>query len=249
MHKRQHRNGDYGVLQLKNIRKKYHKKIAVDDISLMIHKGDVWGLIGANGAGKSTTISMMATLLKPDEGDILYDGISIVRRPKEFRKILGLVPQDLALYEELTGMDNLIFWGRAYKIPRAELKNRMLEIIEIIGLDETILKGKVKQYSGGMKRRLNIGVALLHHPDVVIMDEPTVGIDIISRNRILEAIHTLRERGTTVIYTGHYMEEMEQICNQICIMEAGKIIISGEKESLLQQGKNSLEKFYLSTIS
>lgn len=239
----------YWVLQLVNVKKKYHKKIAVDDINLTIHSGDILGLIGANGAGKSTTISMIATLLKPDQGDILYEGISIVKKPKQFREILGLVPQDIALFEDLTGMDNLIFWGKAHKITKQELRNRILEIIDIIGLDEGVLKEKVKQYSGGMKRRLNIGVALLHHPNVVIMDEPTVGIDVISRNRILEAIRTLRERGTTVIYTGHYMEEMEQICNQICIMEAGKIVIAGEKESLLQQGKNSLEKFYLSTIS
>lgn len=237
------------MLEVKHLKKMYNKKLAVDDICITIQKGDVLGLIGSNGAGKSTTLSMIATLIKPDSGDILYKGKSIVKSPNPYRSILGFVPQEIALYQELTGMDNLIFWGKAYDLSLKELKNRIEEVIQITGLEKEVLKGRVKEYSGGMKRRLNIGVALLHQPELVIMDEPTVGIDVISRTRILDTILKINQMGTTVIYTGHYMEEMEKICNQICIMEAGKIVVSGEKEQLLQEGKNSLEKFYINTIN
>lgn len=237
------------MLEINHLKKTYNKKLVVDDICLTIHKGDVLGLIGSNGAGKSTTLSMIATLIKPDSGDILYKGKSIVKSPNQYRSILGFVPQEIALYQELTGMDNLIFWGKAYDLTSEELKNRVEEVIQITGLEKEVLKGRVKEYSGGMKRRLNIGVALLHQPELVIMDEPTVGIDVVSRTRILDTILKINQMGTTVIYTGHYMEEMEKICSQICIMEAGKIIISGEKEELLQKGKNRLEEFYINMIN
>jgi len=218
-------------LSIRNIKKQYGDLVAVDDVSFEIKKGEIMGLLGPNGAGKSTTISMISTLFKPDQGDILIDDESILEHPKEIQKILGVVPQEIALYEEFTGYENLKFWGTAYNLSGKKLKNQIEKISEIIGIKER-LKDKVKEYSGGMKRRINIGAALLHEPEVLILDEPTVGIDPQSRNHILEAIKTLNKEGMTVIYTTHYMEEVEAICSYINIMDEGKIIASGTKEEL-----------------
>jgi ABC-2 type transport system ATP-binding protein len=218
-------------LSIKNIKKKYGELLAVNDVSFEIKKGEIMGLLGPNGAGKSTTISMISTLFKPDEGDIRIDEKSIVEHPREIQKILGVVPQEIALYEEFTGYENLKFWGTAYNLNGKELKNQIERVSEIIGIKDR-LKDKVKEYSGGMKRRINIGAALLHEPEILILDEPTVGIDPQSRNHILEAIKDLNEKGMTVIYTTHYMEEVEAICSTINIMDEGKIIASGTKEEL-----------------
>lgn len=237
------------MLALIKVKKYYKKNKAVDGISFQVKKGEIFGLIGSNGAGKSTIISMIATMIKPDEGDILFQGQSLVSNPKVIREYLGYVPQDIALYLTLSGRDNLIFWGYAYHVKKDILPERISEICEIIGFTEDMLKQKVSTYSGGMKRRLNIGVALLHHPELVIMDEPTIGIDIVARNQILESVKKLSNKGTTIIYCGHYMEEIEQICNTICILDKGKKIACGEKESLLNysnysQGRKTLESLY-----
>lgn len=218
-------------IKVKNIKKKYGDLLAVDNISFDIKKGEIMGLLGPNGAGKSTTISMISTLFKPDEGDILIDDKSIIDYPKNIQNILGIVPQEIALYEEFTGYENLKFWGTAYNLSGKELKKQIEKVSEIIGIKDR-LKDKVKEYSGGMKRRINIGAALLHEPEILILDEPTVGIDPQSRNHILEAIKRLNKNGMTVIYTTHYMEEAEAICSYINIMDEGKIIASGTKEEL-----------------
>jgi ABC-2 type transport system ATP-binding protein len=238
------------MLRLIDVKKSYHKNKAVDGISFEVKKGEVFGLIGSNGAGKSTTISMIATLLKPDEGDILYQGVSLVKDPKIIRNNLGYVPQDIGLYPSLSGFDNFIFWGKAYHVPSDLLHKRINEVCNVIGFTKDILKQKVKTYSGGMKRRLNIGVALLHQPQIVIMDEPTVGIDIVTRNQILDAVKILRDNGTTVIYCGHYMEEVEKICDTICILEKGKKIAYGNKDTLLSNpsGRKTLENLYLELL-
>lgn len=220
-------------LSLEGISKSYGDLKAVDNISINVEKGEITGLLGPNGAGKSTTISMISTLFKPDQGDILYDEKSIIKNPKSFQKVLGVVPQEIALYEDFTGYENLKFFGSLYHLSGKELKNKIDEIAEIIGI-KSRLKDKVKEYSGGMKRRLNIGVALLHSPELLILDEPTVGIDPQSRNHILSAIKDLNEKGMTVIYTTHYMEEVEAICSYINIMDEGKIIASGTKEELYE---------------
>ena len=234
------------MLQLLNVKKYFKNNKAVDGISFQVQKGGVVGLIGANGAGKSTTISMIATMLKPDEGDILFHGQSLVRDPKVIREHLGYVPQDIALYLSLTGRDNLLFWGKAYHVSNSVLPDRITEICNIIGFTEDMLKQKVSSYSGGMKRRLNIGVALLHHPELVIMDEPTVGIDIVARNQILEAVKKLSDQGVTVIYCGHYMEEVERISDTICMLDKGKIMVCGNKDRLLNELKENktLEGLY-----
>jgi ABC-2 type transport system ATP-binding protein len=221
------------MLKVENLYKNYGNIRAVDGISFEVKRGEVFGLLGPNGAGKSTTISIISTLLPPTEGEIFFEGESIFKNSKNLRQKLGIVPQDIALYPTLTGYENLRFWGNLYGLKGAELKERINEVADIIGLNER-LKDKVKKYSGGMKRRLNIGAALLHKPDLLIMDEPTVGIDPQSRSHILDTVLKLSAQGMTIIYTTHYMEEAEELCSRICIMDEGKIIASGTKQELVE---------------
>ena len=232
------------MLELLNVKKYFKDNKAVDGISFRVEKGEILGLIGANGAGKTTTISMIATLSKPDSGYIYYEGQDIIKNPVVLRKNLGYVPQEVALYPSLSGMDNLRFWGRANHIRGKELVERIYEVSKIINLSEDYLNKKVGSYSGGMKRRLNIGAALLHKPMLILMDEPTVGLDVEARNQILETVIELKKQGAGIIYTGHYMEEMEKICDKICMIDRGKCVLFGEKDKLLQ-GKSSLEQLYL----
>ena len=226
------------LLNVKNVSKQFKKIQAVDNISFVLNKGDILGLLSPNGAGKSTTISMISTLIAPDSGEIFYVGEDIIKKPKVIQESMGYVPQEIALYPMLSGKENLIFWGRAYGLKGSRLKEKAEEVSQIIGIKER-LKDKVKTYSGGMKRRLNIGVALLHDPELIIMDEPTVGIDPQSRKHILDTVLELNKKGMTVIYTSHYMEEVEYLCNQICIMDQGKIIAEGTKEELIQRYNSS----------
>ena len=221
------------MLKVENLYKNFGNIAAVDGISFEVKRGEVFGLLGPNGAGKSTTISIISTLLPPTEGEIFFEGESIFKNSKNLRQKLGIVPQDIALYPTLTGYENLRFWGNLYGLKGAELKERINEVADIIGLNER-LKDKVKKYSGGMKRRLNIGAALLHKPDLLIMDEPTVGIDPQSRSHILDTVLKLSAQGMTIIYTTHYMEEAEELCSRICIMDEGKIIASGTKQELVE---------------
>lgn len=220
------------LLEVRNLSKSYKDINAVDGISFEVNKGEVFGLLGPNGAGKSTTISMISTLIKPNGGDILYEGEDIIKKPKKIQQKLGIVPQEIALYPTLTGYDNLKFWGHVYGLRGKELKNRVDEVAEIVGLKDR-LKDRIEKYSGGMKRRINIGVALLHKPEFLIMDEPTVGIDPQSRNHILDTVLKLNKEGMTIIYTSHYMEEVEYLCTRVSIMDKGKIIASGTQDELI----------------
>ncbi len=221
------------MLKVENLYKDFGSVKAVEGISFEVKKGQVFGLLGPNGAGKSTTISIISTLIKPTNGDVLFEGTSILSNPSLIRKKLGVVPQDIALYPTLTGYENLSFWGSIYGLRGLELKKRINDVSEIIGLNGRI-KDKVEKYSGGMKRRLNIGAALLHMPELLIMDEPTVGIDPQSRNHILDTVLELNRKGITIIYTSHYMEEVEYLCNELCIMDEGKIIASGTHQELVE---------------
>jgi ABC-2 type transport system ATP-binding protein len=234
------------MLELLDVKKYFKDNRAVDGISFSVDKGEILGLIGANGAGKTTTLSMIATLIKPDSGNIYYDGQDIIKNPAVMRTSLGYIPQEIALYPSLSGMDNLRFWGRANHIRGNELKVRIEEVSWIINLDKRILNRKVSSYSGGMKRRLNIGAALLHEPKLIIMDEPTVGLDVDARNQILDTIKALKQQGAGIIYAGHYMEEMERICDKICIIDRGKCVLFGDR-LLLQSTGRSLEQLYLET--
>ena len=221
------------MLVVKEIRKSYGKHVAVKDVTFSVGKGEAFGLLGPNGAGKSTTIAMICGLLPYESGDILIDGLSVKKEPRNVKKIIGIVPQEIALYPTMTAHDNLLFWGRMYGLTRAQGKRRAKVVLGIIGLQDRA-KHKVETFSGGMKRRLNIGAALMHEPELLIMDEPTVGIDPQSRNHILETVKHLNQEGMTVIYTSHYMEEVENLCDRIGIVDEGKIIALGKKEELCE---------------
>ncbi len=199
---------------------------------MFIERGEIVGLLGPNGAGKSTAISMLSSLIEPTTGDVRLNNKSVVKNPVPLREVIGIVPQEIALYNDLTAEENLQFFGRIYRLKGDERKQKIDEVLKQIGLTEK-RKEVVKKFSGGMKRRLNIGVALLHDPELIIMDEPTVGIDPQSRNYILETVKRLnKEKQMTVLYTSHYMEEVEFLCDRIYIMDRGNLIASGTKEEI-----------------
>ncbi len=217
-----------------NVTKRYDDQLAVDKVNFTIQEGEIFGLLGPNGAGKSTLLSMLCGVVNMDKGDITIGEHSINKNPVNVKRLLGYVPQDLALFENLTIMDNLDYFAGMYGLKGKLKKERIKEALEVTGLAER-KKDKVKKLSGGMKRRLNIACAILHRPKVLIMDEPTVGIDPQSRNHILEFTKGMNEKyGTTIIYTSHYMEEIQRLCNSLIILDQGKEIIRGTKEEILQ---------------
>ncbi|MGE7877786.1 ABC transporter ATP-binding protein [Peribacillus muralis] len=227
------------MLEVRGIKKSFGKKVVVGGVSFSVKKGESFGLLGPNGAGKSTTIAMLCGLLPYEEGEILIDGLSVKKSPRHVKKKIGIVPQEIALYHSMSAIDNLLFWGRMYGLTRAKAKKRAEVVLEIVGLQDRA-KHKIETFSGGMKRRINIGAALMHEPELLIMDEPTVGIDPQSRNHILETVKKLNADGMTVIYTSHYMEEVEYICDRICIVDEGKIIALGRKEELFGSLKDGV---------
>jgi ABC-2 type transport system ATP-binding protein len=211
--------------------KRFGDHAAVDGISFEIREGEVFGLLGPNGAGKTTTISMISCLIAPSSGTITVGGSSVATDPGKVKRALGVVPQEIALYPTLTALENLRFWGRMYGLSGALLEQRMTESLETVGLSDRA-KERVETYSGGMKRRINIAAGIMHRPRLLIMDEPTVGIDPQSRNHILETVKGLNERGMTVLYTSHYMEEVEFLCDRVGIMDHGRIIALGTIDEL-----------------
>ncbi|AAK81335.1 ABC-2 type transport system ATP-binding protein [Clostridium acetobutylicum] len=219
------------IVTVKNLEKSYDNKKAVKGISFEVYGGEILGFLGPNGAGKSTTINILATVLKNDGGEVNILGHDLKKEAKLIKRGIGIVPQDLAIYEEIEAEENVSFFASLYGFRGKDLKDRVKEALELVGLYDR--RGdKPKTFSGGMKRRLNIACAIAHNPKLIIMDEPTVGIDPQSRNHILESIKTLRERGATIIYSTHYMEEVEAISDRIIIMNEGKIIAEGTKEEL-----------------
>jgi ABC-2 type transport system ATP-binding protein len=221
------------AIQVRDLHKNFGDIYAVQGVSFEAKVGEILSLLGPNGAGKSTTISMLACLLHPTQGDALIMGHSILREPMSVKEAIGVVPQEIALYEDLSARENLNFWGKMYGLRGAPLKQRVDEVLEIIGLAER-QKGRVGKFSGGMKRRLNIGIALLHRPEVIIMDEPTVGIDPQTRRRILDSVKEFNRQGMTVLYTTHYMEEAQELSDHIAIMDQGKIIAFGTHDELVK---------------
>lgn len=219
------------MLEVKKLSKIYNNRPVVRDLDLSIEKGESFGLLGPNGAGKSTTISMISGLIPPEEGAITIGGIDMLKDTKKAQKLIGVVPQEIALYPTMSARENLMFWGRMYGLRGKVLKRQVHEVLEIIGLTDRA-KDKVGEYSGGMKRRVNIGSSILHNPELLIMDEPTVGIDPQSRNHILETIKKLNDNGMTIIYTSHYMEEVELLCERIGIMDHGELIAVGSIKEL-----------------
>ena len=220
-------------IEVKNLHKSFGEVKAVDGIDFTVQAGEIFSLLGPNGAGKTTTISMISCLLRPNEGDVLVLGHSVRQDPQAVKSCLGVVPQEIALYEDLSARENLSFWGKMYGLRGEGLRKRVDEVLDVIGLVDR-QKGMVGKFSGGMKRRLNIGIALLHKPQLIIMDEPTVGIDPQSRRSILESVLQLNREGATVLYTTHYMEEAQELSDHIAIMDHGKLIAMGTHADLVK---------------
>jgi ABC-2 type transport system ATP-binding protein len=221
------------VLEAKDLRRSFGDLQAVDGVSFHIAPGETYGLLGPNGAGKTTSISMIAGLLKADSGEILVGGDLITPKAIGPKARMGLVPQDLAIYPDLTARENLAFFGRLYGMNRDLLKERIGCVLEVIGLTDRS-DDLTKEFSGGMKRRLNIGLGLLHNPELLILDEPTVGVDPQSRNAILEAVEQLSAAGMAVLYTTHYMEEAERLCDRVGIIDQGRLMAEGTRRELVQ---------------
>lgn len=219
------------VIEIKDLVKKYEDNIAVDNINLSIEEGEVYGILGPNGAGKSTTISLICGLLFPTSGEIKILGKDIRKNSISVKRNLGLVPQNIALYRDFTAYENIKFFGELYGLKGKELNEAIDKALEFTELVD-VKKKKADEFSGGMLRRLNIACAIVHSPKILIMDEPTVGIDPQSRNNIMQAVKKLNKKGVTIIYTTHYMEEAESLCTKIAIIDKGKIIVEGTKEEL-----------------
>ncbi|MDY3362370.1 MAG: ABC transporter ATP-binding protein [Clostridium celatum] len=220
------------IIEVKNVTKRFNDKLVLDNVSYEVEQGEIFGFIGPNGAGKSTLINIMTSLLTPDSGTIKICGYDILKEPIKAKECIGYVPQDLALMEEMNAYDNLEFFGALYGLKGKVLKERISEALKVTGLEDS-RKQKVKKFSGGMKRRLNLAVAILHHPKVLILDEPTVGVDPQSRNHIFSFVKNIcKDWGTTVIYTSHYMEEIEELCKRVFIIDLGKEISYGDREDI-----------------
>jgi len=222
------------IIEVAEIEKRYGEKQVIKGIDLSIDEGKVFGLLGPNGAGKTTFISMLSAQLPISSGQVTIDKLDLEKNTKEIKKLIGIVPQDIALYPELTAYDNLKFFGALYGLKRKELKGRINWILQLVGLEDRA-HDPVKNFSGGMKRRINIAAALLHDPRIIFMDEPTVGIDPQSRNKIYELINLLKQQKKTIIYTTHYMEEAASLCDTIAILDKGHIIEHGTTEELLKK--------------
>jgi ABC-2 type transport system ATP-binding protein len=219
------------MITVRSVSRSFANIEAVKNVSFNIDKGEIFGILGPNGAGKSTIVNILNTLIKPDKGDVVIDGINIKDDGETIKLIMGVVPQEIALYEELSAYENLMFWGGLYDLPKSLLKTKVNKTLEIVDL-VTRKDDRIKTFSGGMKRRINIACSLLHNPKILILDEPTVGVDPQNRNHIFEVIERLNSEGMTIIYTTHYMEEAERFCDKIAIMDEGRIIAQGTLKEL-----------------
>ncbi len=219
------------MIHIENLLKCYDSLRAVDNISFDVKEGELFGFLGPNGAGKTTTLSMISGLLKPDKGTIRVGGIDVWQSPKKAKRLQGLIPQDLALYEELNARENLMFWGSLFHLPRATLKANIDLWLDRVGLSDRT-KEPVSKFSGGMKRRLNLAIGLVHNPKIVLLDEPTVGIDPQARNNILDIIRNIAKEGTTILFTTHHLEEAEALCDRLAIIDHGKILATGSVDEL-----------------
>jgi len=231
------------MLEVSRLRKSYGRLLAVDDVSFVVERGTMLGLLGPNGAGKTTTLSMIAGLLVPDSGTVSIDGHALSGDTDPAKRRFGLVPQDLALYDELSARDNLRFFGALYDMAGSALDASIARVLATVGLTDRA-GDKVKAYSGGMKRRLNLATGLLHDPDILLLDEPTVGVDPQSRNAIFDNLTQLKAQGKTLLYTTHYMEEVERLADKVVVVDHG-CIIAHDTVATLTNGGSSLEQVFL----
>ena len=236
------------MIEIKNLSKKYKdaEDYSVYNLDLNIAEGEVFGLLGPNGAGKTTLISMLSSLLKPTSGSFSIDGLNYREHRNELKQLIGIVPQEYALYPSLTAYENLAYFGSMYGINGNTLKNKILENIEILGLSKFAHK-KITNFSGGMKRRINLIASILHRPKVLFLDEPTVGVDVQSKNVIMEYLGQLNAEGTTILYTSHHLNEAEQFCTRVAIIDLGTIVCKGAPKTLIsqQEGAKNLEEVFL----
>ena len=232
------------MLRLQNLQKRFGDLVAVDALNLEIRSGTIFGLLGPNGAGKTTTISMVSGILEPTAGCVEVGGILLSKDPRAVKAQLGVVPQEVAVYEELSARENLNFWGGLYGLKGQRLKVRVDELLELVGLADRA-KEPVKKFSGGMKRRLNLAMGIIHEPKLILLDEPTVGIDPQARRKVLDVVEQIVRSGSTVLYTTHYLEEAEHLCDELAIMDNGKILAQGTIEEL----KASLGEGSVVTVS
>lgn len=220
------------LVEIDHLRKTYGALVAVDDVSFTVERGEVFGLLGPNGAGKSTTMMMLAGLIEPDRGTIRLAGEELTHQDRKSRREMGVVPQELAIYPNLTARENLKFYGRLYGLSRSDLKSQIDEVLELIGLTDRA-DDLTATHSGGMKRRLNFGCALLHRPQLLILDEPTVGVDPQSRAHLLNCVRQLCDGGVAVLYCSHYMEEVQELCDRVAIIDHGKLLACDRLDTLL----------------
>ena len=224
-------------IEVEAVTKRFEDTTAVDNISMSVAKGELFGLLGPNGAGKSTLTKMISGMLNPTSGTIKVGNYSIQNKPMKVKEILGVVPQDIVLYDYLNAKENLSFYGRLYGLSGKKLKNRINELLKFTQLDEKAVKRHVSTYSGGMKRRVNIAAALLHEPQVILLDEPTAGLDPQNKHALWEIIQSLKEQGKTIVLTTHMMDEAEELCSRVAIMDHGKIIALGSPSQLVKKVK------------
>ncbi len=235
-------------IDIQNINKKYpgNPDDVLKDISFNIHPGEKFGILGPNGAGKTTLISIICNILQSNSGEIIYKKGDQKLTYQQFKQYLGYIPQELAFYEELTPMQNMHFFGAMHGYKKDEINTRAEKVLDILGL-LNVKKRKAKKFSGGMKRRLNLAISLLHEPKILFLDEPTVGIDVQSKTAIIQFLNELNRQGTTIVYTSHYLEEAEMLCNRILLIDKGQNVALGDVRELKEKTKsNSLEELFLS---
>lgn len=228
------------VLQVKELGAAYGKHKALENISFSLGKGEILGVAGENGAGKSTLLSLLATVQKPSHGILLFHGREVGNGRRDYRSRIGYVPQEIALFEELSGWDNLMFFGKAYHLSKPEIKERIQEVCEITEFPEEALKKQVSRYSGGMRRKINIGAALLHRPELLLLDEPVANLDPAAEEQVVAALKRLSRQGTAIVYAGHQMDQMEELCDSVCFIKNGRQMLYGTKEELLQKGEQRI---------
>jgi ABC-2 type transport system ATP-binding protein len=236
------------IIEITNLTKKYKgsEELALKDITLNIYPNEIFGLLGPNGAGKTTTISILCGLFVPTSGDVVIDGFDLHTELEQIKKVIGVVPQDIALYPTLTALENLTFFGNMYGLKGSVLNKMILDSMAIFGL-ERFARKKISSFSGGMKRRVNLIAGLLHSPKILFLDEPTAGIDVQSKIVILDYLHEINRKGTTIIYTSHYMEEAENLCSRVSIIDRGRIVSTGNPKELVAEHPEfkNLENLFL----